>query len=113
MSARSGSAESVVLPVPDSPKKSAVSPCAADVGRAVHRQHALLRHEVVHDREHRLLELTGVARAADEDHALGEVQDDERAGARAVARRVGLELRRVQHREVRVERRQLALRQGG
>ena len=33
----------------------------ADVRRAVHGQHALLRHVVVHDREHRLLELTGVA----------------------------------------------------
>ena len=73
----------------------------ADVRRAVHREHALLRHVVVHHREHRLLELTGVARAADEDHALGEVEHDERARARAVLRRIGLELGRVQHREVR------------
>ena len=61
--------------------------------------------QVVHHREHRLLELAGVARAADEDHALGEVEHDERAGARAVPRGIGLDLRRVQHREVRREAR--------
>ena len=85
----------------------------ADVRRAVHGEHALLRQVVVHHREHRLLQLTGVARAADEDHALGEIEHDEGAGARAVARRIGLELRRVQHGEVRREGRELLLRPGG
>ena len=79
----------------------------ADVRGAVHREHALLRHVVVHDGEHRLLELTGVARARDEDHPLREVEHDGRARARAVLCRIGLELRRVEHREVRIERRQL------
>ena len=79
----------------------------ADVGRAVHREHALLGQVVVHHREHRLLQLAGVARAADEDHALGEVEHDEGARARAVLCRVGAEFRRVQHREVRIEGRQL------
>ena len=81
-------------------------PVLADVRGAVHREHALLREEVVHHGEHRLLELAGVACAADEDHALREVQHDERAGARAVRRRVGLELRRVQDAEVRREGRE-------
>jgi hypothetical protein len=67
----------------------------------------LLRQVVVHHREHRLLQLTGVARPADEDHAPREVQDDERPAARAVLRRVGLELGRVQYREVRIKRREL------
>ena len=72
----------------------------ADVRRAVHRQHVLLRHQVIHHREDRLLQLARVARAADEDHALGEAQHDEGARARAVALRIRLHLRRVQHREV-------------
>ena len=75
----------------------------------MHGQHAGPGHEVVHDREHRLLELTGVARAADENHPLREVQDDERAGARSVTNRIGLKLRRMQHREVRLEGRQLTV----
>ena len=71
-----------------------------DVGRAVHAQHALPGHVVVHDREHGLLQLAGVARAADEDHPLGQVEHDERAAARPVTCRIRLELGRMQHREV-------------
>ena len=67
MRLRSGSAESVVLPVPDSPKNTDASPVRADVDRRVHRQHALVGHEVVHDRERALLDLAGVLGADDED----------------------------------------------
>ena len=41
----------------------------ADVGRAVHREHALQRQQVVEDREDRLLVLAGVAGAGDDDFA--------------------------------------------
>ena len=80
-----------------------------DVGRAVHGEHAGLGKQVIHDREHRLLELARVARAADDDGARGEVQHDEGAGARAVPRRVGLELGGVVHHEVRRERGEVLL----
>ena len=65
--ARSGSAERVVLPVPERPKKTAASPSRADVDRRVHRQRALVGQEVVHDRERRLLDLAGVLGADDDD----------------------------------------------
>jgi hypothetical protein len=68
----------------------------ADVGGAVHRQHALERQRVVQEREDALLDLAGVVGAADHDLALGRVEDAEGAGARAVLLRVGLEARRVQ-----------------
>ncbi len=70
------------------------------VGRAVHGKHAVLRHQVVHHREDGLLQLAGVARSADEDHAALEAEHDERTGARSVDGRIRLHLRRVQHREV-------------
>ena len=73
----------------------------------MHGQHAGLGHQVVHHGEDRLLQLARVARAADEDHALGDVQHDERARARAMARRIRLQLGRMQHGEVGGERRQL------
>ena len=55
--------------------------------RAVHRQHALLRHQVVHDREHALLHLAGVLGAEDHELAARERQIDRggRGHARGVA----------------------------
>ena len=79
----------------------------ADVGGAVHRQDALLRQVIVHHREHRLLQLAGVARTADEDHAPREVEDDERSRPCAVPRRIGVHLGGVQHGEVGREHREL------
>ena len=75
----------------------------ADVGRAVHREDALLGEEVVEDGEDALLELPGVPGAADDDEPPGEVQHHEGAGPGAVDRRVGLELWRVQDGEAGLE----------
>ena len=50
-----GSADSVVLPVPESPKNSAVSPCSSHIRRAMHRHDALQRQHIVEHAEHRLL----------------------------------------------------------
>src|SRR3954471_8660589 len=68
----------------------------ADVRRAMHRKHALLWKEIVHHRENGLLELTGVARPADQNRALGNVEHDESPGSRAVPSGVRLEFRRMQ-----------------
>src|SRR5690606_8263155 len=50
----------------------------------------------------RLLDLTRVLSAADEDHALREVDDDERVGARPIPLRVGVEVRHRDDGEVRL-----------
>ena len=101
MSGRCESAESVVLPVPERPKKIATSPSRADVGRAVHRQRFAQRQQIVHHREDRLLDLAGVARAADQDDALGEVHQDERRRVRVPSRSgSALKQRRVDDREL-------------
>ena len=63
-----------------------------DVGRAVHRQDAMLGQAVVHVREDGLLDLAGVARATDQDLAGGKVERHEAGRARAVDFGVGLEL---------------------
>src|SRR5690606_15694056 len=55
------------------------------VGGAVHGEGLVPGEQVVHYREDGLLDLAGVARAADEDLGAGEVQDDEGAGAGAMA----------------------------
>ncbi len=52
---------------PEQDRRVAAVPCLRR--RAVHRQHALLRHQVVHDREHALLHLAGVLRAEDDELA--------------------------------------------
>ena len=75
-----------------------------DVGGAVHREHVAQRHQVVHHGEHGLLDLARVARAADQDDLAREVHHDERRGVRVVARGIGVEQRRVDHRELRRER---------
>ena len=62
-----------------------------DVRRAVHREHAAQRQQVVQRAEDRLLDLAGVARATDEHQPFGEVQRDHHLGVGAVADRVGLE----------------------
>ena len=74
----------------------------ADVGRAVHRHDAPGRQQVVHHREDRFLDLAGIAGAADQHGAAGEVEQDERAGIRAVARGIGGHRRNVDDRELRL-----------
>ena len=77
------------------------------VGRAVHRHHALGGQDVVEQREHRLLDLAGVGRAADQHHLALEADGDHRLGAAAMPRRDGLEARQVDDGELGVERRKL------
>ena len=100
---RSGSLDSVVLPVPESPKKSGGIPGRLDVGRAVHRQNTLQRQHVVEHGEIDFLLSPGIARSGDDDLARRQVQRDDHVRARAVPGRVGLEGRRGEHRERRLE----------
>ena len=72
----------------------------AHVRRAVHRENAVERQQVVEDREDGLLDLAGIAGAADDRELLTEVEDDERLGPRPVGHRVRLEARRRDDREV-------------
>ena len=72
-----------------------------DVRGTVHRQHAAQRQEVVHHREDRLLDLAGVAGAADQHEPLGQVQQDEDARAGPVRRGIRFDRGRVDHREPR------------
>jgi hypothetical protein len=66
----------------------------------VHRQCFAQRQQVVHDREDRFFDLAGVLRAADQNHALGEIDQDEGRRVCAVARRIGLEQCGVDDREL-------------
>ncbi len=59
----------------------------ADVGRAVHGEHALQRQEEIEHGEDGLLDFTGVARASDDGEPLTEIEDDERLRARAINQR--------------------------
>ena len=80
---------------------------AADIGAAMHRQHAAVGQDPVHHGEDRLLDLAGVLAAGDHDDPLLERQRDGGAAAHAVDRRIGLEQRRVQDDVVGLEIRQL------
>ena len=82
----------------------------AHVDRGVHRQHALVGHQVVHDGERGLLDLAGVLRPDDDDLHPPQVEQDRRAGAGPVGRRVGLEAGHVDDREVGDEGREVLLR---
>ena len=84
ISRRCGSLDSVVLPVPERPKKSAVSPSSPTFAEQCIGMHALQRQRVVEDGEDRLLDLAGVVRAADQHELAAEVDEDEDLGARAV-----------------------------
>ena len=69
-------------------------------GRAVHREHAALRREVVRDREHALLHLAGVLGAEDDQLAVFEAQVDARRRAHAGGEAVGGKRAGVVDREV-------------
>ena len=79
----------------------------ADVRGAVHREDALERQTVVHDREDRLLDLAGVERAPDQNLDARRMERDERSGARLVLLRHRLERGRVEHERLRHERAEL------
>ena len=68
----------------------------ADIGRAMHRHHALRRQKVIERREHRLLHLAGVVAAADQDHLAGEIERDDGLAAHAMLLRIGLEARQAE-----------------
>ena len=70
MRCRFGSAESVVLPVPLSPKSSEdAAGLLVGRGRAVHRENAPLRREIVRDGEDAFLHLARVFGAEDDELA--------------------------------------------
>ena len=75
----------------------------ADIGRTMHRHHALDRQQIVEDAEHRLLHLARISGATDQDQLLGEVDRHHRLAAAAMAGRVGLEGRQVDDRIFRRE----------
>ena len=75
----------------------------------MHREDALPRQEVIEDRKDRLLQLTRVARAADENRAFREVDDDERARLGPMNGGIGVQLGRVQDLEARLETREIAI----
>ena len=95
MSGRSGSVDSVVLPVPERPKKRATSPSAPTLAEQCIDRDAALRQQVVEDREDGFLDLPAVRGAANDDEPLGKVYDDERAGPGAVLGRVCLKARHI------------------
>ena len=63
----------------------------ANIGRAVHRHHALQRQQIVEDGEDALLHLASVRRAADQDGLAFEIHRHDGFAAAAVAGRIGLE----------------------
>jgi hypothetical protein len=75
----------------------------AHIRRAVHRKHPLQRQNKVQHREDGLLDFPRIARACNQHDAPHKVQRDDHLAARTVDRRVGLEVRRVQHQKVRSE----------
>ena len=81
----------------------------ADVGRAVHRHHALRRQVEVQRGEHRLLDFARVGRAADQHDLAGEIDGDHRVGALAAAVTLGVgpERRHVDDGQLRHEAREL------
>jgi len=79
----------------------------------VHRHDAGERHEVVHHGEDRLLDLPGVAGAADDADALIEVEDDEGLAAGAVHLGHALEAGSAQDGELRHVAAQLVMGVGG
>ena len=72
----------------------------ADVGGAVHGQHALQRKQEIEHREDGLLDLAAVTGAADDGQPLGKVDEDEGLGAGAVDDGGGLERGRADHGEL-------------
>ena len=85
---------------PGQPEEDGHVTAGTDVRRAVHRQHAPQRQQIVHHREHRLLDLAGIAGPPDQHQALREIQQDEHLGVRPVYPRIGLAGRRVDHGEL-------------
>src|SRR5205807_4992967 len=79
------------LPCSGEAEKEGAYTVMAEVGRAVHGEHVALRQQKIHDAENRLLHLTGIGCAADQNSTAHEVQQDENFGVRAIALRIGFE----------------------
>ena len=77
------------------PEEDRAGAVRTDVGRTVHRHHALSREQVVQQAEHALLHLARIFGVADQDQLLGEVDRDHGVAAAAMAVRVRLEARQV------------------
>ncbi len=73
----------------------------ADVGRAVHGEHALQRQQEIQDGKDRLLDFAGIAGAADDRQPFAEIDNDEGFRTRAVHHGRGLKPGRGDHGEFR------------
>ena len=71
----------------------------ADVGRAVHGEHALQRQQEIQDRKDGLLDFSGVVGAANDGQPFPEIDNDERFRTRAVHHGRGLKRGRRDHGE--------------
>ena len=71
------------------------------VGGTVHREEALLRHEVIHDREDALLHFTGILGSENDKFAAFEVKIDRRWRGQGGSRGIRLELTSVENYEIR------------
>ena len=91
------------LPRAGEPEEDRDLAVVADVRGAVHRDDAVERQPVVHEREDRLLDLAGVLGAADQHLAAGRVEEDEGRAAGAVGLGIGLDRGRVQDERLRLE----------
>ena len=74
-----------------------------DIGRAVHRHHALFGQVIIQRGENRLFHLAGILGAADQDDLAGEVDRDHVLRTHAVAFGIGLEARQIDDRQFRHE----------
>ncbi len=79
----------------------------ADIGRAMHRHHALFGQIVVQRGEDRLLHLAGIIRPADQDDLAGEIDRDNVLRTHAVTFGIGAEARQVDDGQLRHEAREL------
>src|SRR5229473_6711790 len=87
---RSGSADKVVLPVPERPKKQSGLAIDAAIGGTVHRENLTVREKIVQHRENGLFDLPCVTRSSDENEPGLEINGDDRLRAHVVDKRVCL-----------------------
>ena len=89
ISLRRGSAESVVLPVPERPKNSDTSPASPSFAEQCMESTPRLGHQVVHHREDALFHFAGVFGAQDDEFASLQADIDAGAGGHLVRVRIG------------------------
>src|SRR3546814_1858340 len=74
-----------------------------DIGRTVHRHHAVHRQLVIEDAENRLLHFTRIGRSTDQDQLFGKIDGDHGFTAAAVALGIGPEAGQIDDGEFRHE----------